>query len=347
MKAFRALAATLCAPIVALLLAGPAMAQLIPDGAYDANGVRKQTNPFVQISKDSVSGLPCVVGFSDTCLAGVAGGGGGGTATPFSPTSNTTLAASTSSSNVALPGANPTAVITNLGPDVGFIKLGTSNAVTAASTDTRWPVGVACPVSVGANTYMAAITSSGTANFAITTGSGASGCYNVFDTGPQSIKGPTAEGSTPSDPPLYNGCKVATTLPTQRADTQVVANMCGKDGRQVFSPFGTRELTGQSGLISLTTTTETTLISAGASLVFNDLTWIRLCNTNASTDADIDVRDATGGTIRDTWHVAAGRCTGIAYPSPFNQTTAANNWTVKAQVAVSTVTVTAGYVQRK
>lgn len=143
------------------------------------------------------------------------------------------------------------------------------------------------------------------------------------------------------------GCRVATTIPTSVADGQLAAPRCGVAGDLVTQPFAPRAQQGRSPLVTLSSTTETSLIAAGTTGVFNDITWVKLCNMNASTDADVDVRDATAGTVQDSWHVPAAKCVGFAYPMPLTQTTSASAWTVKEQAGVSSVTVIAAFVQKK
>ena len=92
-------------------------------------------------------------------------------AASFAPTGNATLAVTTSTASVALGSAGPTALITNNGAATAYVALGGSG-VTATTSGTPINAGQSVTLDVGTNTYLAAITASGTASLAITTGTG-------------------------------------------------------------------------------------------------------------------------------------------------------------------------------
>lgn len=96
---------------------------------------------------------------------------GCGAPTPFAPTGNASLSVSTSSSRVALGSASATTIITNTGGVAISVKLGNSS-VTAATTDTLIQPGTAWVFATGSNTYVAAITASGTSALVASTGTG-------------------------------------------------------------------------------------------------------------------------------------------------------------------------------
>ena len=178
MKAFRALVGLACA----LLFAGAAIAQQIPDQAYGPDGVRKPTGAFVQISKDTLTGLPCVVGFTDTCPGGAGSGGGGGVSSlsPFAVSGNTTLNVTTTSANVALPSAGTVVVVKNLGAAVEYVVLGVGSGTTATTAGTPLQPGEWGAFAQGSNTYLAAITAAGTTTNSVITGVGQPLFGNVF-----------------------------------------------------------------------------------------------------------------------------------------------------------------------
>lgn len=92
---------------------------------------------------------------------------------PFIPDSaNTaTLAVTTSTGRVALPGTGPTVILTNNGSTDLALKLGGST-VTAATTDFLLPSGRSTVFARQTNTYVAAITASSTSSLVAQTGSG-------------------------------------------------------------------------------------------------------------------------------------------------------------------------------
>jgi hypothetical protein len=100
------------------------------------------------------------------------GGGGGGSIAPFAPVGQATRTVSTTASNIALPTADPTVLIENTGANDAFFNLGVGAGTTASTTNFRLTAGHSLVVTAGANTYLAAITASGTTSLAITTGTG-------------------------------------------------------------------------------------------------------------------------------------------------------------------------------
>lgn len=110
-----------------------------------------------------------------------------------------------------------------------------------------------------------------------------------------------------------------------------------KLGRQLVTsaPRGQRV----KNTITLTTTTETTLLSAGGANVFNDITKLLIANTSG-TDVRIDFRDATGGSVIFSVFAPAGQTVGVsAGDDPIPQTTANNNWTAQLSAAVTDVRI--------
>ena len=110
-----------------------------------------------------------------------------------------------------------------------------------------------------------------------------------------------------------------------------------KLGRQLITsaPRGQRV----KNAITLTTTTETTLLSAGGASVFNDITKLLIANTSG-TDVRVDFRDATGGSVIFSVFAPAGQTVGVsAGDDPIPQTTANNNWTAQLSAAVTDVRI--------
>ena len=85
----------------------------------------------------------------------------------FTPTAHARLAASTTSSNVAVAGTPGLALVSNLGPSPLFVVLGTSSAVVATvATGVTILPNQQLFLGVGSNTYIAAITAN---NWAVVT----------------------------------------------------------------------------------------------------------------------------------------------------------------------------------
>lgn len=127
------------------------------------------------------------------------------------------------------------------------------------------------------------------------------------------------------DAPVKIGGIARTTNPTAVADGDRVSGTFDKVGRIVNTPVQVRALRA-TAFATLNTNSETTLL-AGASGVFHDLTWIKFSNTSSGA-VTIDLRNATGGTIVDTWEVPANGVTGVSMPVPWPQDEAATPWTV-------------------
>lgn len=161
------------------------------------------------------------------------------------------------------------------------------------------------------------------------------------------IQGAAASGAVNAGNPVKQGLTVLGSLITPEADTDAINAAGDKQGRTLVTGV-TRGLEVENN-ITLSTTTETTLLSAGASGIFNDLTLLVLSNTS-DTKTRVDIRDATGGTVRLSVSLAASGG-GAVIPwsalNPKRQTTAANNWTAQLSTAVTDVRVYAHAIQNK
>jgi hypothetical protein len=91
----------------------------------------------------------------------------------IAPTGEVSLAVSTVSSNVQIPATGTPAqvLVTNAGPLMAYVVLGTSNAVTAsAATGTPILPYASVPLTLGSNTWLAAITQGNSTVLLITAG---------------------------------------------------------------------------------------------------------------------------------------------------------------------------------
>lgn len=100
--------------------------------------------------------------------------------------------------------------------------------------------------------------------------------------------------------------------------------------------------------ITLTDTTETSLIAAsGNAVIFHDLVLLVVSNTSA-TKTRIDIRDSMTGTVR--WSIALAADGGgavITFPVPLEQATANQAWTAQLSGAVTDVRVNALAIKRR
>lgn len=136
----------------------------------------------------------------------------------FSSTGSTTLSTSTTTGNVALPGAGQYVEVANGGSVTAFVALGVGSGTTATTASYAIPAGWTIfletnRASAGISTYLAGITGSSTATLTITTGTlapitSSGGGSNVTVTGPlgtgsaaSSVRTLTVPGSVTSPAP--------------------------------------------------------------------------------------------------------------------------------------------------
>lgn len=160
------------------------------------------------------------------------------------------------------------------------------------------------------------------------------------------VVGAVAHDTADSGNPVKIGCHARTTNRTAVADADRADVVCDDNGQLIFTPMAPRDRVVRSGVITLTTTTETTLVAAGGAGVFRDLTYLKCTNSSASLTR-VDLRDATAGTVIDSWQLAAnGGGFNLAFSVPYNQATANNNWTIQLGTAVTDVRCSAQAVEK-
>lgn len=306
----RASALTSGAPTVQMVFSSAAgMTKLLNGAQLVDSGGGDATDPTTHTVK-----INCIV----NCAAG----------SPIIP-DNGSLVNASSTTPILLGGSGTTVQMVNNGLGAAHYRLCTTSSCTALSTDPRIPPGNAFPVGRGSNLYADFLADSGTINVDTFTGTGpgVAGAFTDFNN------------------PAQTGCRASTTIPTAASDGATVGLRCGKYGGLVQHPFAVRELASRSAVLTLTGTTETSLMAAGGSGVLLDMVSIKACNTSA-TATRLDIRDVTAGTVQDTWYLPAGQCTGAVYSSPFRQTTANSAWTAQLSGAVTDVRIVAQFVQQ-
>lgn len=157
-------------------------------------------------------------------------------------------------------------------------------------------------------------------------------------------QGADAHDAAVAGDPVLQGGEARTSNPTAVGDGDAVRSMHDDVGRQVVRVNSPRDLVTDNN-ITLTNTSETTLIAAGGVGVFHDLTMLILSNTSSSS-VRVDIRDATAGTILLSLLLAAtGGGAVMAFVVPKNQATANNNWTAQLSGSVTDVRVYAQAVK--
>jgi hypothetical protein len=89
--------------------------------------------------------------------------------------------------------------------------------------------------------------------------------------------------------------------------------------------------------VTLTTTTETTLLAAVASL-FQDITELEIANTSASA-VRIDLRTTTGGAVVRSFNLLAGETKQFTWKTGLLQAAVNTNWTVQASAALTDIRI--------
>lgn len=149
---------------------------------------------------------------------------------------------------------------------------------------------------------------------------------------------------TTANQPVKTGGQARTTNPTAVADADVSNFIADKLGKQV-TVGSIRELKGRQRTVITASTAETTIVTAVAA-TFLDVYRLVIANTSA-TACQVDIRDATAGSIVDTLEVPANGTVGWSGPesSAANQSTVNNNWTATCGTSVSSIIITAYYVK--
>lgn len=155
--------------------------------------------------------------------------------------------------------------------------------------------------------------------------------------------GDVAHDSADSGNPVKLGGVARQTNPTAVTDGDRV-NLAADDvGRQVVVLNQPRDLVASQVTTISNSTSETTIVTAIAS-TFCDLTHLTLTNATA-TAVVATLKDATGGTTRGIYALAANGGITLAFPTPKAQASANNNWTITLSALSITVYVVAEYVK--
>lgn len=151
-----------------------------------------------------------------------------------------------------------------------------------------------------------------------------------------SVIGNTAHDSVDSGNPVKVGGVARTSNPTAVANADRAQLMTDDVGRLVTVSSHVRDLvTTQYTLI--TSSAETTVLTAGAAGVFHDIVHIAL--SSDSNNVGIDIRDATAGSIVWNVRIDADDPVILTFNPPLPQTTAANNWTMDLDTGSANVSV--------
>ena len=156
---------------------------------------------------------------------------------------------------------------------------------------------------------------------------------------PVTATGNAAAGAATSGNPVLMAAEARTTNPTAVDNGDVVKPQADDEGRLVVRT-APRDLLVKQATTIAASTTETTIVTAGAAGIFHDLLALILANTSG-TAARVDFRDATAGSVIFSVYLPAGDTRVISFgDSPWPQATAANNWTAQSSASVTDLRIT-------
>jgi hypothetical protein len=252
-----------------------------------------------------------------------------GNPVPVSGTFNTTQPTVTTGQNVQFQATARGAQIVATGADTFNATI---NAALPAGTNLMGKVGIDQ-------------TTVGTTNAVSLAQIGATTIVTGGVNGTQAVGGITAVNATSTGNPVYSGgIALVAANPTAATNGQRTGFATDKVGRQLVVVGHERTMTGIQQTTIPSSTAETTIVTAGAAGVFNDITHLSVTNGSA-TATIVTLKDATAGTTRGIWNVAAGGGFVVSFPTPLAQATAANNWTLTCGTSVASIYVVCQYVK--
>ncbi|HRA21065.1 MAG TPA: hypothetical protein PLZ56_11510 [Anaerolineae bacterium] len=148
--------------------------------------------------------------------------------------------------------------------------------------------------------------------------------------------GDVAHDAADSGNPVSQGLNARTTNPTAVADGDRVRAVADDVGRQVVRVGQVRDLMTHAHTQIASSSSETTILAAGAAGVFHDLTQLVITNQTA-TAVNVTIKDDTAGTTRMIIALAASGGAVIPFHRPVNQAVAEKPWTATLSSAAVTV----------
>ena len=150
------------------------------------------------------------------------------------------------------------------------------------------------------------------------------------------VVGAAADAATVSGNPVSLGATARTANRTSVTDGQAVRVVADKQGRLITNG-AVRDLVSHQHTQIASSSSETTIVTAGGAGVFNDITSLVITNQTA-TAVNVTIKDSTAGTTRMIIALAANGGAVITPSIPIPQLASANNnWT--ATLSSSSVTV--------
>lgn len=260
---------------------------------------------------------PCFVQYGSTLPVS---GSFSATLSGFTPNGNyaTPLAVTTTTGNVALP-SGTSVLVQNVGSNVAYVNLGTSGAVTATTSSIAVPAGGGCSLTVGSNTFLAAITASSTTTLNLAGGTGlGNACYG----------GGSSGGAGSSNITQWNGNTVSLNNGATDAGTLRVTVSNDSTGKLAATQSGTWNITNVSGTVSLPTGASTSALQTTgntALTTINTTLGSPMQNSGGSVTANIGTIGNVASAANQT--AVQGSVTGGSAPSSTNVSGALYNST--------------------
>jgi hypothetical protein len=225
------------------------------------------------------------------------------------------LSVSTTSANVALPSGAPYVNIYNTGTAPAYWQMGASSSVTATTSDDVIQPGAWVSVANVGQTYLAAITASGTATLNISGGSGfMTGAGGGASSGGGSV---TISGTLPAfaSTPTFNlgtlnGAATAANQPTVAAAGSTTSGQSGNLDLAAVTTSAPTYTTGQSNFLSLNTSGGLRVDGSGVTQPVS----MASAPTGASTSANQTNVQSSPGTSASTAITIQGSASGVAVP---------------------------------
>lgn len=152
--------------------------------------------------------------------------------------------------------------------------------------------------------------------------------------------GAAAAGASVSGNPILNGGRAATANPTAVTDGQASNVMTDKVGRQVVVQGHVREQVDRKATTITSSTSVTTVVAAGGSGVFTDITSLIIMNSSATATL-VTLSD---GTVSYVYYLGAGSGFTMPFNPPLPATTANTAWTLTCGTSVASVYCNVVYV---
>lgn len=146
-----------------------------------------------------------------------------------------------------------------------------------------------------------------------------------------------AGGTTGISNPVPAGFQCQTAALTTADGNNRLGMPMMSPGRATVVRTGNIRAAQSQNNITLTTTTETTLLAQVASL-FQDITELEIANTSASA-VRIDLRTTTGGTVIRSFNLLAGETKQFTWKTGLLQAAVSTNWTVQASAALTDIRI--------